>query len=276
MVVRTDANGRVAIYNGSAAPVQVVVDTSGWVPVGAGFQALVPTRVLDTREAADGGPPLVDGVVRSVDVLGRLGLPAGAWGSVAVNLTVTEPAGSGWVRAWPSGGAQPTTSNVNFTPGVTVANSAVLGLGPDGRILLRGFGGPVHVVVDVTGLFPVGRGFVALQPVRLVDTRLEFGKLDGSAILGVIDAAADAGTSIPHGMAGAFALNVTITDPDGPGWALACRCPTYRTVAGRSPRRRTSPPGRRWRTPSSSVPAGAWRTATATACPRPTTRWAST
>ena len=138
-----------------------------------------------------------------------------------MTVTVTEPAGFGWLRAWPSGAVEPTTSNLNFTPGLTVANSAVLGLGPDGALLLRGLGGPVHVVIDVTGLFPMGRGFVPVTPVRLVDTRVEFGKLDGSAILGVVDAAAEAGAAIPRGMAGAYALNVTVTEPDGPGWALA-------------------------------------------------------
>jgi hypothetical protein len=220
-IVRTDALGRVAVFNGSAAPVHVVVDTVGWVPRATGFEALVPTRVLDTREPRDGSAPLLDGTVRQLDILGRLGLPPGTRGSVAVNLTVTEPAGSGWLRAWPSGSAEPTTSNLNFTPGLTVANSAVLGLGPGGGIALRSFGGPVHVVVDVTGLFPVGRGFVPLPPVRLVDTRLGFGPVSGSAILDVAAAAAAAGAPLPGGLAGAYALNVTVTEPRGPGWALA-------------------------------------------------------
>ena len=79
MVVRTDANGFLSVFNGSAAPLQLVVDTSGWVPAATGFDALVPTRVLDTRLAADGAAPLLDGAVRKVDVLGQLGLPAGVW-----------------------------------------------------------------------------------------------------------------------------------------------------------------------------------------------------
>jgi len=42
---------------------------------------------------------------------------------VFVNVTAVDPTGSGWLAVWGSG-PLPSVSNVNFTHGVTIANSA--------------------------------------------------------------------------------------------------------------------------------------------------------
>ena len=44
--------------------------------------------------------------------------------AVAVNLTATNTSGTGFVTAYPYGEPVPNASNVNYTPGVTVANLA--------------------------------------------------------------------------------------------------------------------------------------------------------
>ena len=41
---------------------------------------------------------------------------------MVLNVTVTQPSGSGYATLWPSGTNRPTASNLNFVRGQTVAN----------------------------------------------------------------------------------------------------------------------------------------------------------
>ena len=80
-------------------------------------------------------------------------VPAGATG-VAITITVTETEGGagGFVAAFPAGTTWPGTSTVNwFGPGQNLATAAVLALGGDRQLTLRGGVAAAHVVVDVTG-----------------------------------------------------------------------------------------------------------------------------
>jgi hypothetical protein len=47
----------------------------------------------------------------------------------------------------------PTASNLNYTPGVTVANLVLVKLGPDGAIGIANAFGTAHVIADVVGYF---------------------------------------------------------------------------------------------------------------------------
>ena len=93
-----------------------------------------PVRVLDTRVGL-GAPvgPLVAGIVLPVSVSSAVD---GSATSVMVNLTATDAAGDGWLKAWSCDESQPSTSSLNFTPGHTSANAAVV------RIALQA--GAVH------------------------------------------------------------------------------------------------------------------------------------
>lgn len=71
-----------------------------------------PQRVFDSRSQ---GGRLRDGETRRISV--------GQTGPVFVNLTVVDPSGAGWLAAW-GDGPLPSVSNVNYTHGVTIANSA--------------------------------------------------------------------------------------------------------------------------------------------------------
>lgn len=71
-----------------------------------------PQRAYDSRSQ---GGRFADGETRRISV--------GQSGPVFVNITVVEPTGSGWLAAWGTG-PLPSVSNVNFTHGVTIANSA--------------------------------------------------------------------------------------------------------------------------------------------------------
>lgn len=149
VVVGVGANGRISVYNSSAAS-NIVVDVAGWYR--AGFVPVVPARVMDTR-AGLGGIVLGPQETRRLQVVGVGGVPAFGVDAVAANITVTDPTSAGFVTAWPSGRRRPLASSLNFVPGQTVPNAAIIGVGPGGTIELYNSSGSSHLVVDITGWF---------------------------------------------------------------------------------------------------------------------------
>jgi hypothetical protein len=169
VIVPVGAGGAVSLFNGSKGATNLVVDVLGWFPAGSSFTGLTPARVLDTRRGAptiDGrfsGPVLVEGGIPvNLVVGGRGGVPANA-GSVALNVTVTDPTDAGYLSVYPLGVAPPNASNLNFARGQTAANLVIVPLGADGQIRLALGGMPepfvadrtvgAHILVDVLGWF---------------------------------------------------------------------------------------------------------------------------
>ena len=120
------------------------------------FFSVTPCRVADTRGPSGpyGGPALVANADRSFVVAGQCGIPAGAV-AVAFNFTVTQPTGLGDLRTVPGGGVLPLVSTMNWRPGQTRANNAILSLGPSGDITVHvdQGSGSVHLIIDVNGYF---------------------------------------------------------------------------------------------------------------------------
>jgi hypothetical protein len=119
--------------------------------LGGTFHTLRPCRVLDTRSTG----ALSSGAVGLVATHGRCGIPPTAR-QLAVNVTVTSPTGRGHVNLVPGGTAPPPTSVLNFGPGQTRANSAIVGVDDAGVLAVQGIvagGGSVQVIVDVSGYF---------------------------------------------------------------------------------------------------------------------------
>jgi hypothetical protein len=151
--------GRVCVF--TSAQTHLVVDVTGFFPVGSSFASLVPARLLESRTGV--GLATVDGLFAGVGVrgagtttelvvAGRGGAPANA-SAVVLTVTVTEPAGGGFVTVFPCGSARPLASNVNFAAGSTVANTVVSGVGVGGRVCIFTMV-DTHAVVDVNGFFP--------------------------------------------------------------------------------------------------------------------------
>jgi hypothetical protein len=119
------------------------------------FHTVSPCRLADTRLAAGewGGPALNAGDDRYFGVAGECDIPASAK-AVSLNVTVTQPSALGDLRLFP-GGAAPLASAINYRPGQTRANNAVVFLGAGGSIALRcdQASGSVHVLLDVNGYF---------------------------------------------------------------------------------------------------------------------------
>jgi hypothetical protein len=120
------------------------------------FFSLTPCRVADTRGPSGpyGGPALAANANRTFVIAGQCGIPAGAV-AVAFNFTVTQPTGLGDLRTVPGGGALPLVSTMNWRPGQTRANNAIVLLGPSGDILVHvdQASGSVHLIIDVNGYF---------------------------------------------------------------------------------------------------------------------------
>jgi hypothetical protein len=79
---------------------------------------------------------------------------------VAANLTGVGATSSTYVKAWPGGQAEPSTSNLNVVPGQVVANAVTVGIGyephpdiQDRTVNFANNSGYVDVIFDVAGLF---------------------------------------------------------------------------------------------------------------------------
>jgi hypothetical protein len=184
--VALGSDGKVAVYNFSGT-VDVIFDVAGWIstqgkaptPATAGlYRPLVPGRLMDTRSSFGGSPTLTAGQTVNLQVTGKQNVPATGVSAVVLNVTATGPTASGYLTVFPTGGAQPLASNVNFVPGQTVPNRVVVQVGANGQVSIFNFAGRTDVVVDVGGWFtdgsdPAATGgqFTGLTPARILDTR---------------------------------------------------------------------------------------------------------
>jgi hypothetical protein len=121
------------------------------------FFTLSPCRVVDTRNpnAALGGPALLGLNKREFLLSGSCGVPSNAK-AVSINVTITGPTAIGDLRIFPMGVAAPLVSTINFYPGQTRANNAVVQTGGGtfvGLGILNDSAGPVHFILDVNGYF---------------------------------------------------------------------------------------------------------------------------
>jgi Subtilase family/PKD-like domain len=119
------------------------------------FHTLAPCRVLDTRNAAGpyGAPPLQPGATRSFTFNAQCGVPSDAR-ALALNVTETGPTAPGFVTVYPADLSAPLASVINFSPGQTRANNAVVKASGDGNVALavrNGSTGTVDLIIDVVG-----------------------------------------------------------------------------------------------------------------------------
>ncbi|MDO8392695.1 MAG: hypothetical protein Q7V57_19640 [Actinomycetota bacterium] len=238
VTVRVGDDGKIAIFN-FAGPVDVVADVAGYYtdqPVSGGrFNAVSPTRLLDTRDGTGRGgntAPVGPGGSIELQVQGAGPVPAGAT-AVALNVTVDVPTGYSFVTVWPTGQPLPTASNLNFVPGLTVANMVIAKVGAGGKVSLFNLTGNVHVIADVVGYFAsTGSQFVPVVPQRIVDTRDGTGGRLGHLGFGEQFAVNVAGSPwVPAGSPAAV-FNVTSTESTAQSYITAWPHGEARPTAG--------------------------------------------
>ena len=203
---------------------QTVTKTLTVTTHGSDYVPVSPTRVLDTRNGT-GAPQarVAAGGTLAVDVTsGVIGAPAAdTITAVVLNALVVNPAGGGYLTAYPDGMSRPKSSNLDFSAGQTVPNLVTVKV-RNGKIdLYNGSGGTTDLVADVQGYYvdAAGSGYVPMAPTRLLDTRKGIGAPARAVAPGGTVALKVEGVSgIPASGVSAVAVNVTVTAPTGGGY----------------------------------------------------------
>ena len=219
-IVPVGPDGTVSVFN-AAGQAHVVIDLVGTFTddAGAGFEPIEPARVLDSR--VSGTPlssPWTAGEQRDLPIVGT-GVPSNVV-AVAVNVTVTDATADSYLTLWPTGSPRPTTSNLNWPAGDTIANSAIVALGDDGKISIHNNSGDANVIVDVVGYFLAtsGDAFHPIAPARVSDSRppgIGAWSSPWAAATRTVPIAGAGG--VPAG-AHAVAANVTVVDGTAPSY----------------------------------------------------------
>ncbi|MEM9515698.1 MAG: SpoIID/LytB domain-containing protein [Actinomycetota bacterium] len=184
------------------------------------------------------GPPKI---LRLPVVGEQLALPGGGTttvpsdvAAVALNLTIVDAFAQGFATVWPCGVDRPTASNINFPPGVRIANGVIAPVGADGTVCVYSHR-TTDIVVDIAGYFSGGDGadFEAAVPLRLVDSRIGTGGRSAQItrdqplripVRGVsVDQPGSGAVTVPDS-ATAAALTVAVVDPVGQGHVTLHPC----------------------------------------------------
>jgi PKD domain len=193
---------------------------------GADFTALAPVRVLDTRNGTGSGStaPVQAGGYVTFPVPASAASHGDLLQAVALNVTVTDATGSGYV------GVSAGTSSLNYAAGHTVAAMVIAQVENDNGTLsvtLSDYGvGTVELIADMTGFFATDStdGYQPLTPARVMDTRNGTGGSTGllsSTEPDVLTVAGADGGAIPSSGVSAVAVNLTVTGTTGNGLVAA-------------------------------------------------------
>jgi hypothetical protein len=218
----------------ASAPTHLLVDVTAYYKPGAGFVALTPFRLTDTRSGSGtgdgrdaGAGKIISTKPHEIKTSGRGGVSDDA-GAVVLNVTVTDPEDSGYVTVWPCGKPQPNASTLNFVRGQTIANAVITNPGANGKTCVYS-SAKTNLIADVTGSFAT-TSFTGLIPFRLADTRpgsatgdavaASTGRIQADQVLPVPVASRG---GVPSRVAAAV-LNVTVVDPAGAGYITVWPC----------------------------------------------------
>jgi hypothetical protein len=227
VVVPVGQDGDVDLFNGGdkAGAVDLIADVTGYFTqsAAAGYTSLTPDRLIDTRFGAGIAKAQIGaGASFVVPIAGNDGglLPASGITAVALNVTVTNPKGSGFLTVYPDGVATPNASNVNYGPGQTVADSVIAPVAGDGKIDVFNGGDAAKatdVIVDVVGYYSPtsASAYVPVFPERYIDTRSGINIAPGQLPNGTY-IYAPLGIDTPN--VTGFVFNTTVTDTAGSGF----------------------------------------------------------
>lgn len=246
VLARVGAGGTIRFWNANpGGEMDVLVDVAGWYDTsatitpagGLGFTPVTPVRLIDTRD--DDNPDtfgrLFDFDEVELQITGENGVPNDAESAV-INIVGGVPTGQGYITAYPTGEAVPDASNMNFTPGITRANLAVVKIGAGGKITLRVRKTDADLLVDLMGYFsPAGDETTIINPTRVYDSRYgpgsPLGRMNANSTRRI--RVAGGSTGLPSGVT-AVLLNVTAVESDSWGfltvWPAGLARPTASNI----------------------------------------------
>jgi len=214
----------VTVTNGVGTSATSAFDVYTFVtPVPSVYTALTPQRIADTRT---NGTTLGQGG-SLVLAIGGIYVPANAT-AVSLNVTAVDQSTAGFFTVYPTGGAAPTASNLNWLPGETIPNLVVVALSAGGDVTIFNGLGSADAVVDLEGYFAppttsTAGEFVPVVPFRLTDTRAASGGINAGMTLAAggtlnIHVTGVTGSGVPFGGVSAVVLNVTAVDQTANGF----------------------------------------------------------
>ena len=225
---------RITVLLGAAVLLAACASSQGVVAVNQSLERSTPstappapaspasTPPASTRSAQLGTEQLSANGVLQLQVGGVAGVPMDA-AAVVMNVTVTNPVGPGYVTVWPCGAPQPLASNLNYVAGQNVPNLTISRLGSGGQVCLYSLVG-TDLVADVAGYFPAGSDFKPIDnPTRILDTRNGTGGATTLKANGQLELQVGGQAGVPA-TAGAVVMNVTATNPVGPGFVTVWPC----------------------------------------------------
>ncbi|MHA3703768.1 choice-of-anchor D domain-containing protein [Jatrophihabitans sp. YIM 134969] len=185
-LVAGNSTGTLVLVHDTATPWEVAL-SAGATDVAEGtYRTFGPTRLLDTRSGLGGhrGPLPSGGILHLVVTRSPATVSA-----VVLNLTVDRPSKPGYLTAYPTGKARPTTSSINFPAGWQGANLVTVPVGAGGQIDIYNYLGNTSVIADIVGYYAkgtaarsTGGGYHPTLVERLLDTRTwGYGKLPAGA-----------------------------------------------------------------------------------------------
>jgi hypothetical protein len=164
VIAQPDASGNVCIR--TTRSVVVIVDVLGAFEAGADVHPISTARLHDSRWTTSALMPASSVFVHQVE--GFSGIPAEATAAV-MTVSLLKPSGIGFGAAYPCANPAQGTSMMNVLPNEDLMASAVVALDWAGWACVLS-SRAAQVAIDVSAW--MGAGFVAIQPVRLVDSRI--------------------------------------------------------------------------------------------------------
>lgn len=211
------------------------VGASASGPAVDGYVPVDPWRLVDSRPIAStencsfaSFGRLAPNSVLAVNVGGRGNIPATATG-VALNVTVTEALAPGYLTVYSCDRPRPTASNLNYRPGIDVANAVFAELSTTGTVCIYSMAA-THLVIDVNGFFTSPSGFRPSAPDRALDTRGPSGT-DPLLPAGTVTVVPVVGRPGVDASSGSVVLNVTVDRAAERGFVTAFPCGAERPNA---------------------------------------------
>ncbi len=229
VLVKVGADRSVCLYTDKT--VHILADLTGTMETqgGARGKAVVPTRILDTRNAI--GVPVAGkingGQVFTLQVTGHGDVPLTGATAATLNITAVDPNANGFLTVWPCDQALPTASSLNFAAGDVVPNLVTTKLSPAGTVCVLSTTS-THLLADVGMWFGNAEtaGFKELVPDRLLDTRNAIGVPVAGKVtaLGTVHLQVAGRGGVPLAGVTAVALNLTAVGADADGYVTAWPC----------------------------------------------------
>ncbi len=201
-----------------------------------------PSRLLDTRIGGTtvdgqmaGGGPRPSGSTTVVPIAGRGGSPANATAVIA-NVTAVDASQSGYVTLFACDSPRPEVSTLNYGPGSTVANLALVKVSAAGTLCIYNLG-TTDLLLDVTSAAGTDVFTPLPSPARLADTRPGASTIDGQQLGtgqrpsgSTLSVQVSGRAGVPAGSS-AVVLNVTATAAQASGFLTVFACGTNRPLA---------------------------------------------